>query len=82
MTIYVFAEHHTRAGQIYGENLSEEYIETMGGDINLWGEGTESELMDQAHKRLAKRKDTRAGGAGDSYDWKCARNVLKYLGAY
>lgn len=43
-------------------------------------DGTEEALIEQAKARLAVRYDTRAGGAGDIYAWRCKRNVLQHLG--
>lgn len=75
-TIYCYAEHTTRKGTIYGDSTEGA---SQSDDCFLWGEGTHEELIAQALERLAKRTDTRTAGAGDSFDWKCARAVLAYL---
>jgi len=75
MRIYTYNENCTLKGCIYsGEDAAD------NGDVALWGEGTEEELIAQALASLALRSDHRAGGAGDSFRWSKARSVLDYLG--
>lgn len=49
------------------------------GDYFLWGEGEKEELIENAIESLGTRYDTRPGGAGDSFRWKCDLNVLDFL---
>jgi hypothetical protein len=71
ISIYVYSQHHTRAGMVA--------TEPQGDDTDLYAEGTREEIVAQAAERLSKRYDTRPGGSGDHYAHKCARNVLAYL---
>jgi hypothetical protein len=59
---------------------SDENDYAESADYDRWGDGTEEQLAAQARERISQRFDTRPGGAGDAFAWKCARNVLKYLG--
>lgn len=81
--IYCYHRHCTFSSRVAGtsHDLDRDYSEELTDDVFVWGEGTESELIQQAVERLLVRKDTRAGGAGDSFEWACCRNVLDYLGA-
>jgi hypothetical protein len=75
--IYIYDEHCTMKGRIY-TGTDDEAEEC--GDVSLFGEGTDEELITQALDDLAHRYDLRAGGAGDSFRWRCAREVLRHLG--
>lgn len=74
--IYICSQHTTRAGR-----LALADADTESPDVFLWGSGTDDELIGQARARLAERRDTRPGGAGDDFDWVCAQNVLAALHA-
>lgn len=74
MKIYVYAQHSTVAGEVYlGDNAE------STDDAILFDEGTAEGIVYQAVERLKRRNDNHPGGNGDSYDWKCCRNVLEYL---
>ena len=79
--VYCKSENCVMKGQVLatdaGNDSADEYADDC--DLFFWGEGTDEELIKQALDRLATRRDTRPGGAGDSFDWKCARNVLEYF---
>ncbi|HUW30162.1 MAG TPA: hypothetical protein VM223_00970 [Planctomycetota bacterium] len=77
MKLYLYREHCVRKGRIY---LGDDAEAADTDDAFLWGEGIEKELIAQAVERLGRREDTRAGGAGDSFAWKCALHVLEHLG--
>jgi hypothetical protein len=74
MDIYVYAENCVQAGRTYSGDDPEN-----NSDVWLWGSGEPAALIQQALERLSSREDKRAGGAGDSYAWKCCRNVLALL---
>jgi hypothetical protein len=74
--LYLYNEGCTFKGRVY-RGTDEEAEEC--GDVWLFGEGTDAELIALALDELAHRYDQRAGGAGDSYRWRCAREVLRYL---
>lgn len=74
--LFIYNENCTLKGRIY-TGTDEEAEEC--GDVSLFGEGTDEELIAQALDELAHRYDQRAGGAGDSFRWKCAREVLRHL---
>lgn len=76
--IYIYNENCTMKGRICHGNSHYEDLADFG-DVSLWGEGTEEELIAQALESLASRYDLRAGGARDSFRWKCDREVLRYL---
>lgn len=71
ISIYVYSQHHTRAGAVA--------TEPQDDDTRLYATGTREEIIEQARARLAERRDTRPGGNSDAYDHKCARNVIAYL---
>ena len=72
--IWTWNENTTMSGRLYYGDRTED-----NGDVSLWGEGTPEALVAQALDELATRTDLRPGGAGDSFRWRKARNVLKYL---
>lgn len=76
MKIYCYGEHTTKKGEVC---RNEELIESESDDISLWGEGERDDLIAQAIQSLGTRYDHRAGGAGDSFRWKCDLSVLEYL---
>lgn len=76
MKLYIYSENTNRKGHIAGLDLDKDDV---NGDMRIWGEGSEESLIAQAVQRLSNRYDKRPGGAGDSYEWLCARNVLAYL---
>jgi len=76
MKIYCYGEHTTSKGLVC---QNEGLIEHESDDIFLWGEGERDDLVAQALQSLGTRYDHRPGGAGDSFRWKCDRNVLEYL---
>lgn len=76
--IYIYAENTTRKGTICHDD---DMIESESDDIFLWGEGTEVVLVGHARLGLSERRDTRPGGAGDSFRHTCCRAVLDYFGA-
>jgi hypothetical protein len=81
MKIYTYNENCTLAGQVARETRDMSEEDFVGcGDLSLWGEGTEAEMIAEALKSLATRYDNRAGGAGDTFRWKCDREVLESLG--
>ena len=71
MTIYLYSECALRAGQIAKPDHPDSF---------QWGSGSEAELIAQARERLAKRIDTRPGGAGDAFAHRCCRFVLEKFG--
>ena len=81
MKIYTYNENCTLASQVAHEtrHMSEEDFAECG-DLSLYGEGTAAELIAEAMKSLATRYDKRDGGAGDTFRWKCDREVLESLG--
>jgi hypothetical protein len=79
MKIYVYNENCTSKGQVSMRNDESDEERDDDGDLHLYGEGTEAEIIDAALASLATRYDHRAGGAGDHYRWTCDKNVLKYL---
>lgn len=72
--LYIYNENCTMKGRLYHGEGAEDF-----GDVSLWGGGTDEELIAQALESLATRYDLRAGGARDSFRWKCDREVLRYL---
>jgi len=76
--IYIYNENCTMKGRICHGNSHYEDLADFG-DVSLFGEGTDEELIAQALDELANRYDFRSGGARDSFRWRCAREVLRYL---
>ena len=74
--LYIYAENTTLKGRIYN-GTGDEAAECS--DVDLWGEGTDEQLIAQALDELQHRYDQRAGGSGDGFRWKCAREVLRHL---
>ncbi|HUX01966.1 MAG TPA: hypothetical protein VMY35_13405 [Phycisphaerae bacterium] len=75
--LYVYAEQCVRAGEIATDDPEEA---AALHDVFEWGHGSEEELLAQAVERLVVRQDSRPGGSGDAFAWRCARNVLDWLG--
>lgn len=75
ISLYVYGEQTSHAGQVCQPNPDE-----IDDEVNHWGTGTEEQLLAQAAAELARRNDTRPGGAGDTYRWRCARNVAAWFG--
>ena len=80
MKVYVYNENCTSAGRVSADDNTTDEDRDDNGDLSLYGEGSEAELIASALASLATRYDRRPGGAGDSFRWKCDRNVLRYLG--
>ena len=75
MRIYIYNENcDPESGQVCTDEDTQQ-----SNDCHLWGEGEPSDLALQARERLALVRDTRAGGAGDAYAHRCARNALAYV---
>lgn len=74
--IYIYNENCTLKGRIY-TGTDEDAVEC--GDVSLFGEGTDEELIALALDELAHRYDLRDGGGGDSFRWRCAREVLRHF---
>ena len=73
MKIYVYGEQcQVMRGRVWVGNDDDE--PEKNGDLFLWGEGTEEELIERAR---ADETDPRS----PDFDWKCARRVLEHLGA-
>lgn len=80
--IYVWREQCTQKGQVWtgpDRCADASFDPDECDDITLYGEGTPEELIAAALASLATRYDHRAGGAGDSFRWKCDLAVLEYL---
>lgn len=80
MRIYMYAQHCVMAGRVVPTSKHDEYRageEDQSDDIFLYGDGTEDELIAQARAAIAATPKT----SGPTFDWRCARNVLNYLGA-
>lgn len=72
MKLYTYNENTTRKGQVFrGEDSEAE----DNGDVSLWGEGSEQELIAMALEILAGP----CGGA-PHFGHRTARNVLQFLG--
>ena len=83
MKLYTYNENTTFKGQVWSpkeRHGEDESSAEDNGDISLYGEGTEQDLIDKALASLATRYDHRAGGSGDSFRWRTDRNVLKFIG--
>jgi len=85
-TLYVGAEcaGHVAARVVDEDTLRDKtdedaWAEGDRGDYREWGTGDDGELAAQARAELGMSYDDRAGGAGDAYRHRCARNVLRYL---
>lgn len=77
MQIYVYAEHHSRKGQVVLE--PEAYIRENGidnDDIWLWGCGKREDLAAGAQESLDSLP---ADNASSAYYKSCLKNVLAYL---
>ena len=75
MRIYCYSQNANLAGRVFGESNTERKT-----DVFLYARGSRSSIIRKARASLATRYDNRPGGAGDSFRWKCDRNVLLYLG--
>lgn len=75
MTILLYAEHTTRAGQVcHDPDMADSH------DVIEYT-GDRDQLIADARERTAKRYDTRPGGSGDAFAWKCCRSILAELDA-
>lgn len=82
MKIYVYCQNvNGGRGEVCDDpDMIERYEQDETGDIRLFHEGEEEEIISCAMERLTTRNDTRAGGMLDRYDWQCCQHVLDYLG--
>ena len=70
--IYIYSENcQSKGGRIY--RGTDEEAESCG-DVFLWSEGTEEELIKEALQKLAKPCNS-----APHFRHKCARNVLEFL---
>ena len=72
MRIYTYGQQTVRAGRVYRGDDPEH-----NGDLDLWGEGTEGELIQQAQREMAIYHPEQ--DANQYFGWKRARNVVAYL---
>ena len=82
MRLYLYSENCAMKGRVAGSEDVEGEEEELeaNGDLFLYGDVTAESLIADALGSLAVRYDKRPGGAGDSFRWRCDRNVLAYLG--
>lgn len=81
--IYLYQEYCTGKGQVFDNEEASEMTDDEKDDFNdvfLFGDGSEEELVSQAQEDLRTVFDHRAGGAGDAFRWRCARQVLAHFG--
>ena len=77
MKIYTYGQQTILAGRVYRGNDDDD--PENNGDLDLWGEGTEDELIEQAQREMATYHPEQ--DSNQYFGWKRARNVLEFLGA-
>lgn len=77
MKIYTFGQQTNRQGRIAGVDLEDDQIT---GDVDLWGEGTEDELIAQAREAI-EREYSGSIDANNQFRACIAHDVLDYFEA-
>ena len=76
MKIYTYGQQCILAGRVWVGNDDDDPEEN--GDLDMWGEGTEEELIAEARRELRLYD---GGHTIDLFPARRARNVLEFLGA-